>query len=84
MKLLIIEDDATTLDYIVKGFHEKGHSSDSASTGPDGLYLGTVDICSLRSRESPSGDADSRPSLRQACSMCLLHLLKLSIAMSNC
>ena len=42
MKLLIIEDDATTLDYIVKGFHEKGHSSDSASTGPDGLYLATT------------------------------------------
>ena len=42
MKLLIIEDDATTLDYIVKGFHEKGHSTDSASTGPDGLYLATT------------------------------------------
>ncbi len=44
MKLLIVEDDQSTLDYIVKGFHELGHTADTASTGPDGLYLATTGV----------------------------------------
>jgi two-component system OmpR family response regulator len=39
MKLLLIEDDQTTLEYLEKGFREHGYNCDTASTGPDGLHL---------------------------------------------
>ena len=42
MKLLIVEDDQATLDYIIKGFREDGHAADAATNGPDGLYLATT------------------------------------------
>lgn len=41
MKLLVIEDDATTRDYIQKGFQETGTIVDTADNGPDGLFLAT-------------------------------------------
>ena len=41
MKLLVIEDDATTLAYIKKGFVEQGHVVDTAENGPDGLFFAT-------------------------------------------
>jgi two-component system OmpR family response regulator len=41
MKLLVIEDDATTLAYIKKGFVEQGHIVDTAENGPDGLFFVT-------------------------------------------
>ncbi|PKG81455.1 DNA-binding response regulator [Colwellia sp. 75C3] len=41
MKLLVIEDDATTLAYIKKGFVEQGHIVDTAENGPDGLFFAT-------------------------------------------
>jgi two-component system OmpR family response regulator len=41
MKLLVIEDDKTTLEYIKKGFAEQGHIVDTAENGPDGLFFAT-------------------------------------------
>ncbi len=37
MQLLIIEDDAETAAYLVKGLQESGHVAEHAATGPDGL-----------------------------------------------
>tara|TARA_B100000795_G_C22804019_1_gene443725 strand:+ start:2784 stop:3458 length:675 start_codon:yes stop_codon:yes gene_type:complete len=42
MKLLVVEDDKTTLEYIQKGFQEEGFSVDVADNGPDGLYFATT------------------------------------------
>ncbi|MCA0422197.1 MAG: response regulator transcription factor [Proteobacteria bacterium] len=39
MKILVIEDDTSTADYIVKGLTELGHVVDHAATGRDGLFL---------------------------------------------
>ncbi|MGL5359418.1 MAG: response regulator transcription factor [Shewanella sp.] len=39
MNILLVEDDATTLDYIVKGFAEQGHIIDTATDGQQGLQL---------------------------------------------
>jgi two-component system OmpR family response regulator len=39
MRILVIEDDTETLDYLVKGLRESGHAADSASDGKDGLFL---------------------------------------------
>ena len=41
MKLLVIEDDKTTLEYIKKGFVEQGNAVDTAENGPDGLFFAT-------------------------------------------
>ena len=41
MKVLLVEDDATTLDYIVKGFTEQGHNIETASDGHQVLLLAT-------------------------------------------
>lgn len=41
MKILVVEDDKATLEYIQKGFQEQGFAVDVAETGPDGLYLAT-------------------------------------------
>ncbi|MCI0756781.1 winged helix-turn-helix domain-containing protein [Teichococcus vastitatis] len=39
MRILVIEDDAATADYIAKGLGEEGHVVDLARTGRDGLFL---------------------------------------------
>src|SRR3954469_21492159 len=39
MKILLIEDDADTLDYVANGLAEYGHVVDRAVNGPDGLFL---------------------------------------------
>jgi two-component system copper resistance phosphate regulon response regulator CusR len=39
MKLLIVEDEAKTLDYLRKGLEEQGYAVDTAGNGTDGLYL---------------------------------------------
>ena len=39
MKLLLVEDDKETLDYICRGLQEQGHVVDAASSGRDGLFL---------------------------------------------
>src|SRR5512139_2046990 len=38
-KLLVVEDDETTLGYIVKGLTEEGFTVDHATNGRDGLFL---------------------------------------------
>jgi len=37
MRILIIEDDRETADYLRKGLAENGHVVDHAPTGPQGL-----------------------------------------------
>jgi two-component system OmpR family response regulator len=39
MRILIIEDDDETADFVAKGLRELGHGADRAATGPDGLSL---------------------------------------------
>jgi len=41
VKILLIEDDRQTADYIAKGLREHGHVVDKAENGRDGLYLAT-------------------------------------------
>lgn len=40
-KVLLVEDDATTADYISKGLVEEGFTVDRADNGRDGLFLAT-------------------------------------------
>lgn len=42
MKLLLVEDDQTTLTYLSKGLKELGYATDEAGTGVDGLHLATT------------------------------------------
>jgi len=37
-KILVVEDDATTADYIAGGLEEKGFVVDRATDGRDGLF----------------------------------------------
>jgi len=39
MRVLVIEDDAATADYVAKGLQEAGHIVEVARTGRDGLFL---------------------------------------------
>lgn len=39
MKILVIEDDAETADYVAKGLQEAGHTVDVARDGKDGLVM---------------------------------------------
>ena len=39
MRLLIIEDDRESADYLVKAFREVGHVAELASDGEEGLSL---------------------------------------------
>ncbi|ABZ74708.1 two component transcriptional regulator, winged helix family [Shewanella halifaxensis HAW-EB4] len=41
MKILMVEDDATTIEYVVKGFVEQGHNIETATDGHQGLLLAT-------------------------------------------
>jgi two-component system OmpR family response regulator len=38
-KILVVEDDDETADYIVRGLEEEGFTVDRAATGRDGLFL---------------------------------------------
>ena len=40
-RLLIIEDDPATLDYVAKGFEQEGWTVERAADGRDGLFLAT-------------------------------------------
>lgn len=40
-KVLLVEDDTTTADYIAKGLAEEGFTVDRASDGRDGLFMAT-------------------------------------------
>jgi two-component system, OmpR family, response regulator len=39
MKLLLIEDDVSTAEFVKRGLTEQGHVLDHAGTGKDGLFL---------------------------------------------
>ncbi len=39
MRVLVIEDDPATADYIAGGLTEEGHTTETARTGKDGLFL---------------------------------------------
>ena len=41
VKILLVEDDKQTADYIAKGLREHGHTVDRADNGRDGLFLAT-------------------------------------------
>lgn len=41
MRILLIEDDRRTADYITRGFAESGHRCDVLADGQDGLYQAT-------------------------------------------
>jgi two-component system OmpR family response regulator len=43
VKILLVEDDTQTADYIAKGLREHGHVVDRADNGRDGLYMATGD-----------------------------------------
>ena len=41
MRILLIEDDAETADYVLRGLKESGWMADHAATGQDGLMMAT-------------------------------------------
>lgn len=41
MRILLVEDDAETASYVVRGFREHGDTVDHASDGQEGLMMGT-------------------------------------------
>ena len=41
MKILLLEDDAQTCDYIARGLRETGHVVDVCATGRDAIFLGS-------------------------------------------
>lgn len=41
MKVLVIEDDAETAAYVIRGLDELGHVADHAADGRDGLFMAT-------------------------------------------
>ncbi len=41
MKILLVEDDKQTADYIAKGLRQHGHVVDQVDNGRDGLYMAT-------------------------------------------
>jgi len=43
MRLLVVEDEVKTLEYLRKGLTEEGFVVDTAATGVDGLHLATTD-----------------------------------------
>jgi two-component system OmpR family response regulator len=42
MRILLVEDDAGTADYVARGLTEAGHVVDRARDGQDGLFLATT------------------------------------------
>jgi len=58
MKILIIEDDTETADYISRGLREHGHTADLALNGADGFHLATAGIydCAIIDRMLPAID----------------------------
>ena len=57
MKILVIEDDAATLDYIARGLEEAGDVVDRAAGGREGLMLGgseTYDVMIVDRYDAPA------------------------------
>ena len=46
-KILIVEDDASTASYLVKGLAEAGYAVESCGDGRDGLFLASEGIFDL-------------------------------------
>jgi len=44
MRVLVVEDDAETAAYIVRGLHEHGHVADHVADGQDGLLMAVVGL----------------------------------------
>jgi two-component system OmpR family response regulator len=42
MKILLVEDDSETADYLLRGLQEHGHVVDRAANGREGLFLATT------------------------------------------
>ncbi len=42
MKILVVEDDVETLEFVKKGFFEEGHSVDSCANGQEGLLMAST------------------------------------------
>jgi two-component system OmpR family response regulator len=59
MRILVIEDDLPTADYIVRGLVQEGHVAEVARTGKDGLFLALSEpfdvIVTDRMLPSPDG-----------------------------
>lgn len=47
MKILVVEDDAETAEYIVKGLGEEGHLAVPAASGDEGLYRAATESFDL-------------------------------------
>ena len=43
MRILVIEDDASVLDYISRGLRESGFTVDQAADGKDGLFRASAE-----------------------------------------
>jgi len=43
MRVLLVEDDAATVAFVVKGLREDGHTVDHAGDGRQGLFLATTE-----------------------------------------
>jgi two-component system OmpR family response regulator len=43
MRILLIEDDKSVADFILRGFREAGHTIDHSADGKDGLFLATTE-----------------------------------------
>ena len=47
MKILLVEDDARTADFILKGLQQSGYTTVHAADGRDGLFKATAESCDL-------------------------------------
>ena len=47
MKILLVEDDARTADFILKGLQQSGYTTVHAADGRDGLFKATTESCDL-------------------------------------
>ena len=72
MRILVIEDDAATADYIARGLAQEGHTAEVARTGKDGLFLALSEnfdvIVTDRMLPAPDGLTIVR-ALRASCVM---------------
>jgi len=57
MRLLIIEDELRTADYLQQGLRENGYVVDCAHTGTDGLHASTRTTWSSSTSTCPSSMA---------------------------
>ena len=66
VRILVIEDDEETLDYVANGLTELGHLVDRAGNGRDGLFLaadGSYDLL-IVDRDNPLAEGPRHPTRR--------------------